>query len=72
MSTVQGLQYAFLEAAYKEKDLDKVKELIGQGCPVNTTNQVKFPRIHRKTYMIRLVIDKYKPDSTARDVVSVY
>ena len=52
MSTVQGLQNAFLEAAYKG-DLEKVKELIRQGCPVSTTNQVKFAlaQIQRKTYI---------------------
>ena len=41
VSPVQGLQYAFLRAA-KEGDLDKVRDLIGQGCPVSTTDQVKF------------------------------
>ena len=48
---IQGLQFAFLEAAGKG-DLDKVKDLIGQGCPVNTTDQVKsaLAQIHRKTY----------------------
>ena len=50
--SVQGLQYAFLSAAY-EGDLDKVKDLIGQGCPVSTTNQVKFAlaHIHHKAYI---------------------
>ena len=49
---MQGLQYAFLDAAGKG-DLDKVKDLIVQGCPVNTTDQVKFTlaQIHRKTYV---------------------
>ena len=37
---IQGLQFAFLEAA-GDGDLDKVKDLIGQGCPVNTTDEVK-------------------------------
>ena len=48
---IQGLQFAFLGAAGKG-DLDKVKDLIGQGCPVNATDQVKFAlvQIHRKTY----------------------
>ena len=38
---IQGLQFAFLQAAI-DGDLDRVKDLIGQGCPVNTRNQVKF------------------------------
>ena len=38
---IQGLQFAFLRAAF-DGDLDKVKDLIGQGCPVNITDQVKF------------------------------
>ena len=42
---IQGLQYAILQAAQKG-DLDKVKDLIGQGCPVNTTDQVKFALAH--------------------------
>ena len=42
---IQALQYAFLEAAGKG-DLDRVKNLIGQGCPVNTTDQVKFALAH--------------------------
>ena len=52
VSCIQGLQYAFLQAAYKG-DLDKVKDLIGQGCPVNTTDEVKFAvtQIHRKVYI---------------------
>ena len=52
MSTVQGLQYAFLEAAFKG-DLDKVKDLIRQGCPVNTIDQVKFAlaQIYHRTYI---------------------
>ena len=42
VSPVQGLQHAFLIATRKG-DLDKMKDLIGQGCSVNTTlNQVKF------------------------------
>ena len=42
VSPVQGLQHAFLVATRKG-DLDKMKDLIGQGCSVNTTlNQVKF------------------------------
>ena len=47
---MQGLQFAFLSAAF-DGDLDRVKDLIGQGCPVNTTDQVKFalPQIHHKT-----------------------
>ena len=49
---IQALQYAFLQAAITG-DLDKVKDLIGQGCPVNTTDQVKLAlaQIHRKTYI---------------------
>ena len=49
---IQGLQFAFLRAAF-DGDLDKVKDLIGQGCPVNITDQVKFAllQIHRKTYI---------------------
>ena len=49
---IQGLQFAFLSAATKG-DLDKVKDLIRQGCPVHTTNQVKFAlsQIHHKTYI---------------------
>ena len=52
MSPVQGLQYAFFHSA-KEGDLDKVKDLIGQGCPVSTTDEVKFAlaQIHHKTYI---------------------
>ena len=52
VSPVQGLQHAFLEAALKG-DLDKVKDLIRQGCPVSTTSQVKFAlaQIYRKTYI---------------------
>ena len=41
MSLVQGLQFAFLAGAYGG-DLDKIKDLIGQGCSVNAKNQVKF------------------------------
>ena len=41
MSPVQGLQYAFLAAAFGG-DLDKIKDLIGQGCSVNVKDQVKF------------------------------
>ena len=41
MSPVQGLQFAFLQAA-REGDLDKIKDLIGQGCSVNVKDQVKF------------------------------
>ena len=49
---IQGLQYAFLEAAITG-DLDKVKDLIGQGCPVNTRDQVKFvlAQIYHRTYI---------------------
>ena len=49
---IQGLQFGFLQAAL-DGDLDKVKDLIGQGCPVNTTDQVKFAlsQIHLKTYI---------------------
>ena len=49
---IQGLRYAFLKAAITG-DLDKVKDLIGQGCPVNTTDEVKFAlaQIHHKTYI---------------------
>ena len=52
LSPVQVLQYTFLRAAHKG-DLDKVKDLIGQGCPVYTTDQVKFAlaQIHCKTYI---------------------
>ena len=41
MSPVQGLQFAFLQAAHTG-DLEKMKDLIGQGCFVNAKNQVKF------------------------------
>ena len=41
VSPVQGLQFAFLTAAY-EGDLDKIKDLIGQGCSVNAKTQVKL------------------------------
>ena len=41
MSPVQGLQFAFLAAA-RGGDLDKIKDLIGQGCSVNVKTQVKF------------------------------
>lgn len=37
MSPVQGMQYAFLEAAWGG-DLNRVKDLIEQGCPVNAEN----------------------------------
>ena len=40
--SAQRLQYAFLEAASKG-DLDRMKDLIGQGCSVNARSQVKFP-----------------------------
>ena len=43
--SVQGLQYAFLGAAGKG-DLDRIKDLIGQGCSVNARDQVKFPHAH--------------------------
>ena len=39
--SVQGLQFAFLAAAHGG-DLDKIKDLIGQGCSVNVKTQVKF------------------------------
>ena len=42
LSSAQGLQYAYLEAA-GNGDLDRMEDLIGQGCPVNTRNQVKLP-----------------------------
>ena len=49
---IQGLQYGILKAAHKG-DLDKVKDLIGQGCPVSTTDKVKFAlaQIHHRTYV---------------------
>ena len=43
--SVQGLQHAFLGAAGKG-DLDRIKDLIGQGCSVNARDQVKFPLAH--------------------------
>ena len=41
VSPVQGQQFAFLGAA-EDGDLDKIKDLIGQGCSVNVKTQVKF------------------------------
>ena len=39
MSPVQGLEHAFLDAAYKG-DVPRMKELLDQGCPVDAQNKV--------------------------------
>ena len=39
MSPVQGLEHAFLNAAF-EGDLPRMKDLLDQGCPVDAQNKV--------------------------------
>ena len=53
--SVQGRQYAFLGAA-GNGDLDRMKDLIGQGCSVNARDQVKFPCAHINSITINLTL----------------
>ena len=65
---IQGLQYAFLEAAYKG-NIDKVKYFIGQGCPVSTTDQVRAA-LEGQPNIIDLLVNQYNGSLNDVDNVS--